>query len=940
MTYTTSSILKLSLALTLSFGVSLKAYEVIPDEAKVPKLQVDLQARTTLKIRLSNGLEAIVVSDPTTPESAAALVVKAGSWHETKPGLAHFLEHMLFLGTEKYPEESSFDMAIGKYKGHFNAFTASDFTAYYFSVANAGFIDVLDIFSQFFQTPLFNPDGVNRELNAIDQEFKKNLDIDSYRELSILRQEANPFHPFHNFTSGNLISLKGVSQEELKTWYRAAYSSDRMRLFVLSPLPVDQLVKEVEARFSKVPTSVKPLNKQTTDFLKPLFGKLITFEPKQNKYSLAFIWEVDLNDREHRPEETIAHIFGHEGQNSLSQILKNEGLATGVNVCSNSLSETEGIFQIEVVLTPQGLKEKDKVIGTVFGAIEKVQKSDIPKSIFDEVQLTHKLAYQNQNREEVADEALEVASTLPFENVSSYPEKTYLIQSYDAETIKKFTDKLDPKRSVIILAAPKSATGVSYNKEEEWTKTPYRLDKVDVSPLPTQFELPLANRFLPKNFDLISPESHFTTYDRVPKPELLIDDSKGSLYFWSDEFYKVPETYMSFEIRPSAFQYRKGKNQALSDLFVKIYTFKLLELSHEASLAGTDIVFKSTPKGFILNIDGYSDRSYEILSELAKELQNMQVSEELFSTQLEELKRDYQNQLLSPPYEQLRAYFLEDLVGTASIKQKMQAAKKISFEEFQVFVNSLFEKAYTAGLVIGNINQEDAKKAAKLVLDLNKRGYPLKEQKKLQFRNLEKGPFTIEHKLKGENSALILAIEDAPFNSENRAINQLLGMGLRDAYFKVLRTEQQTGYVVRASNEDVFKHLYQVFIIQSSTYSPVELLFRTEAFLDNYARLIQDEITEERFNQMKSALIVSLKEKPQNLEAMGELLFKLGYEFEGNFNWIQERIDTLQALDYKTFIEKGAKLIGRQNPKRLAIFLSGSHFGSLQYKPLKAGSRN
>ncbi|MFN4174272.1 MAG: insulinase family protein, partial [Parachlamydiaceae bacterium] len=538
------------------------------------------------------------------------------------------------------------------------------------------------------------------------------------------------------------------------------------------------------------------------------------------------------------------------------------------------------------------------------------------------------------------DEALEVASTLPFEKVSTYPERTYLIQSYSNDKIKSFVDKLDPKRSVIILAAPKSATGVSYNKEEEWTKTPYRLDKVEAAPLPSDFELPLANRFLPRNFDLISPESHFSSYDRVPKPGLIVDEPKGQVYFWSDEFYKVPETYMSFEIRPSAFQYKKGKNQALSDLFVKIFTFKLLETVHEASLAGTDIAFKSTPKGFILNIDGYSDRSYEILAELINQLKTFSISEELFHTQLEELKRDYQNQLLSPPYEQLRAYFLEDIVGTASIKQKMQASKKLNLEDFETFVKSLFEKAYTAGLVIGNIRQEDAKNLAKLVLDLNKRGYPLKEQKKIEFRNLEKGPFMIDHKLKGENSAMVLAIEDAPFNSENRAINQLLGMGLRDAYFKALRTEQQTGYVVKASNEEVYKRLYQIFIIQSSTYPPLELLYRTEAFLDNYARLLEQEITEERFKQMKNALIVSLKEKPQNLEAMGELLFKLGFEFDGNFNWIQERIETLEALEYKTFIEKGAKLIGRKNPKRLAIFLSGSHFGSLQYKLLKAGSRN
>lgn len=929
MTYTTGFLFK------LLWVISLTAYEVIPDEAKVPRNQVDLKARETLKIRLANGIEAIVVSDPTTPESAAALVVKAGSWNETKPGLAHFLEHMLFLGTEKYPDESSFDEAVGKYKGHFNAFTSTDFTAFYFSVGNAGFLDVLDRFSQFFQAPLFNPDGVSRELNAIDQEFKKNLDIDSFRELNILRQESNPFHPFHNFTSGNKESLKGVSQEELKTWYKAAYSSDRMRLFVLSPLPIDQLVNDVESRFSKVPTSVKPLNKQTTDFLKPLFGKMITYEPIQQNYSLAFIWEVDLSDREHRPEEIIAHILGNEGANSLSQVLKSEGLATQVNVCSSSLSESEGIFQVETVLTPEGLKNKDKVIGTVFGAIEKMQKTPIPKALFDEVQLTRLLAYENQNREDVSDEALEVASTLPFENVTSYPERTFLIKSYDDNAIKKFADKLDPKKAILILSAPKSATGVSYNKEEEWTKTPYRLDKVDVASLPSTFELPAANRFLPRNFDLLSKES--SPFERVPKPDLILNDAKGSLYYWNDEFYKVPETYMSFEIRPSAFQYRKAKNQALSDLFVKIANFNLLGLIHEAGLAGTDITFQSTPKGFALRVDGYSDRVDEVLSEIVKELRNLNLNEALFTTQLEEIKREYQNQLLSPPYEQIRAYFLEDLIGNASIKQKAMAAKKITFDDFKVFASSLFEKAFTAGLIIGNVSQEEAKSSAKLVFDMNKRGFPLKEQKAVEFRNLEKGPYTIDHKLKGENSALILAIEDAPFNAESRAVNQLLGIALRDAYFKTLRTEQQTGYVVRASNEDLFKHLYQVFIIQSSTYSPTELLFRTEAFLDNYARRLRDEIPEERFNQMKAALLSNLKEKPQNLEAMGELLFKLGYEFDGNFSWLQERIEALQTLSYDTFVEEAAKLIGRQNPKRLALFLSGSRFGSLQYKPLKKG---
>ena len=112
--------------------VSLFATETIPNLAKTPINTHDFQDRQIEKIKLDNGLEALLVSDPDTPNSAAALAVRVGSWHEPKPGLAHFLEHMLFLGTEKYPNESEFDKAIAQYKGQFNAFTSTDMTGYYF----------------------------------------------------------------------------------------------------------------------------------------------------------------------------------------------------------------------------------------------------------------------------------------------------------------------------------------------------------------------------------------------------------------------------------------------------------------------------------------------------------------------------------------------------------------------------------------------------------------------------------------------------------------------------------------------------------------------------------------------------------------------------------------------------------------------------------------
>ena len=70
----------------------------------------------------------------------------------------------------------------------------------------------LDRFAQFFHAPLFNPSCVEREMNAVDEEFRKNISEDGWRVLHVLKELANPVHPFTFFNTGNLDSMKLISQ--------------------------------------------------------------------------------------------------------------------------------------------------------------------------------------------------------------------------------------------------------------------------------------------------------------------------------------------------------------------------------------------------------------------------------------------------------------------------------------------------------------------------------------------------------------------------------------------------------------------------------------------------------------------------------------------------------------------------------------------------------
>lgn len=100
-------------------------------------IKSDPEKRQYRAITLSNQLTVLLASDPTTDVEAASVHVRAGHFDDpaNRAGLAHFHEHMLFLGTEKYPEENDYEDFLGKNGGMSNAYTDMEDTNYYFNVS-------------------------------------------------------------------------------------------------------------------------------------------------------------------------------------------------------------------------------------------------------------------------------------------------------------------------------------------------------------------------------------------------------------------------------------------------------------------------------------------------------------------------------------------------------------------------------------------------------------------------------------------------------------------------------------------------------------------------------------------------------------------------------------------------------------------------------------
>ena len=143
----------------------------------VDVIQPPMDDRDYLTLRLDNGLRVLLCSDLSTNEAAAAMDVHVGALSDpvNVPGLAHFNEHMLFLGTKQYPEENSFEAFLSNNGGSSNAYTDAEDTVYYFDMeveTGSKLFEGLRRFGSFFSDPLFTQSATGRELNAIESENK------------------------------------------------------------------------------------------------------------------------------------------------------------------------------------------------------------------------------------------------------------------------------------------------------------------------------------------------------------------------------------------------------------------------------------------------------------------------------------------------------------------------------------------------------------------------------------------------------------------------------------------------------------------------------------------------------------------------------------------------------------------------------------------------
>ncbi|XP_048458054.1 nardilysin [Rhincodon typus] len=337
-------------------------------------------------------------------QAAAALCVGIGSFSDPDdlPGLAHFLEHMVFMGSERYPDENGFDAFLKRHGGSDNASTDCEHTVFQFDIQRKYFKEALDRWAQFFIGPLMIQDTIDREVEAVDSEFQLASPSDSSRKELLFGSLARPGHPMGKFFWGNSETLKHMPKENnidtyarLKEFCKRHYSAHYMTLAVQSKETLDTLEAWVKEIFSQVPNNGLP-KPDFSEFRDPFetsaFNKLYRVVPVKKVHSLNITWALPPQKQYYRikPLHYISWLIGHEGTGSILSLLRARCLALalfgGNGETGFEQNSTYSVFNISITLTDDGYQQFYEVAHIVFQYMKMLQKLGPQERIYSEIQ--------------------------------------------------------------------------------------------------------------------------------------------------------------------------------------------------------------------------------------------------------------------------------------------------------------------------------------------------------------------------------------------------------------------------------------------------------------------------------------------------------------------------------------------------------------------------
>ena len=922
----TRSLARVMLAGVLALITSL-AYSV--EVIKAPNDPREYRALT-----LENAMKVILISDSGTDLAAASLSIDVGSNANPpgREGLAHFLEHMLFLGTAKYPQPGEYKDYMSRHGGQDNAYTAQDETNYFFEIKASKLEGALDRFAQFFIDPLFNAEYVERERAVVHSEFLGRMKSDHRGAYSATQTVLNPNHPASYFAVGNLETLADRDgsnvRDELIAFYRRYYSANRMALTVIGREPLDELERWVRDRFSQVTNHnvAKPVP-DVALFEAGRLPAILDVVPTREERSIAMTFPIApiVEHWRTKPITHLAHLIGHEGEGSLLVALKQRGWAKELSAGPGYADDHSATFNIRIELTRAGMQHVDSIVALTFEYIDLIRRDGIEQWIFDENRRLSEIEFQFQEKAGPLSLVRAVSSVQHVLPQSEVIRGNYAFDQYDPELIRSYLDALHAENMLLTRIAPDLDT----DKKTRWYDTPYRITEVSARELSrwntTSTEhtlaLPKPNPFIPNRLAIIN-EQHSNH-----RPLPIMEADGFTLWHHADGEFALPKAAFFFSLRTPVAN-ASPRQHLLSELYVALTNDALDAFAYPADLAGLGFNLYTHMRGFSVRISGYDERQPELLDRILEAMTQRQVDPARFLIHKADIKRQLLNATRNQPYNRAMER-LRDLVVKPNWSRAEQLAviDGITAQELERFIDSLFANVNVVALAHGNITNAGARAMGRklytqLVGTANVLPVPRGQVRRLRRGDRLAAEFAVDH----PESASVLYLQGPDKAIATRARAGMVAQILSSPFFDHLRTERKLGYVVFANAYPVLDTAGLVFIAQSPIADSATLLAEMRSFLEQYADTI-NQLSKERLEEHKRALIARIMEEERQLTERTDRYWNEIDRENVAFDTREQLVSAIRALDTAELAKFYQHAVVAQARRQLVIGARGEKGG-------------
>lgn len=332
---------------------------------------------------LPNKLKVFVVENHKAPVVTLQAWVRTGSADEVKgqEGLSHFIEHLLFKGTQKY-KVGEIAKVIEASGGELNAYTSFDQTVFYMTLSSEYVETALDALSEMVGRPLFDKEEVDNEREVVIEEIKRSNDSPSRKSSYMLFSSLYQKHPYHRPVIGYDSVVKNAPVPKIVDLFRSRYCPENMFLIVAGDVKADNIKPKIKSYFSDLKGKLRKVKRPKDENLK---GPVLNIEKSSFKESFVNVAfkTLDASEREMVALELLSYILSQGETSRLIQQLRIKNQYVNDFGASFFQGKDPGFFTFTAYLDPKNILPTLEEITTevLFLAVEPPSCEEIEKNI-------------------------------------------------------------------------------------------------------------------------------------------------------------------------------------------------------------------------------------------------------------------------------------------------------------------------------------------------------------------------------------------------------------------------------------------------------------------------------------------------------------------------------------------------------------------------------